>query len=117
VYLRDLCRRKLLEAYVPAEARDWAVAKFSAADDDWYEILERAQTVPMLAPRQVVLVSDAEAFEKLGEDAAKGVVDSIAAYLDDPAPLTTLVFEAAAHHPPPPRNKVLKRKKKVLGRW
>lgn len=34
VYLRDLCRRKLLEAWVPAEARDWAVARFSAAEND-----------------------------------------------------------------------------------
>lgn len=96
VYLRDLCRRKLLEAYVPAEARDWAVSRFSAAENDWDEIFERAQTVPMLAPRQVLLVSDVEAFERPGDDAGKQVVDSIAAYLDDPAPFTTLVFEASA---------------------
>lgn len=95
VYLRDLCRRKLLEAYVPAEARDWAVARFSAAENDWDEIFERAQTVPMLAPRQVLFVSDIEAFEKLADDASKQVAESIAAYLDDPAPFTTLVFEAS----------------------
>jgi DNA polymerase-3 subunit delta len=96
VYLRDLCRKKLLDAYVPAEMREWAVTQFSADETEWDEIFQRAQTVPMLAPRQVLFLTGVEAFEKLGEEAAKQLVDSIGAYLDDPAPFTVLVFEAAA---------------------
>ncbi len=91
-YLRDLCRARLVETYVPEEARDWGVKRFSAADDSLDRIFGEAQTLPMLAPRQVVFVEEVGALEKLGEDAVK----RLAAYLDDPAPFTVLVLEAAA---------------------
>ncbi len=33
-YLRDLCRKKLVDAYVAEGTRDWGVRKFSADEDD-----------------------------------------------------------------------------------
>ena len=95
-YLRQLCRRRLVEAYVPEAGRDWGVLKFSAADDDVSAILGQAQTLPMLSPRQVIFVSQAEAWERLGEDSRDALVKEFSAYLDNPAPFTILVFEAAA---------------------
>ena len=95
-YLRELCRAKLVEAYVPEAARDWGVRKFSAEDDDASAILAQAQTLPMLAPQQVIFVSEVEAWERLGEDARESLVEQVSEYLDDPAPFTVLVFEAAA---------------------
>ena len=94
VYLRDLCRAHVVEAYVPQDAREWGVSRFSAAEDPLDRVLGQAQTLPMLAPRQVVFVEDAEAIEKLKEEAREAAVARLAAYLDDPAPFTVLVLEA-----------------------
>ena len=95
-YLRDLCRAKLIDAYVPEGARDWGIRKFSADDDDVSAILGQAQTMPMLAPQQVIFVSDVEAWERLGDDSRDSLVKQLSEYLDRPAPYTVLVFEAAA---------------------
>jgi DNA polymerase-3 subunit delta len=95
-YLRDLCRKKLVDAYVAEGTRDWGIRKFSADDDDVSAILGQAQTMPMLAPRQLIFVSEVEAWERLGDDSRDSLVKQISEYLDDPAPFTILVFEAAA---------------------
>jgi DNA polymerase III subunit delta len=95
-YLRDLCRKKLVEAYVAEGTRDWGIRKFSAEDEDVSAILGQAQTMPMLAPQQVIFVSEAEAWERLGDDSRDSLVKQISEYLDNPAPFTVLVFEASA---------------------
>jgi DNA polymerase III subunit delta len=95
-YLRELCRAKLVEAYVPEGARDWGVRKLSAEDDDASAILAQAQTLPMLAQRQVLFVSEVEVWERLGDDSRESLLGQLSEYLDDPAPFTVLVFEAAA---------------------
>lgn len=95
-YLRELCRKKLIEAYVAEGTRDWGIRKFSAKEDDVTEILGQAQTMPMLAPQQVIFVSEAEAWERLGDDSRDSLVKQISEYLENPAPFTVLVFEAAA---------------------
>lgn len=93
-YLRDMCRKKLVDSYVAEGTRDWGVLKFSADDDDISAILGQAQTMPMLAPRQVIFVSETEALERLGDDSRDSLVKQISEYLDKPAPFTVLVFEA-----------------------
>ena len=65
-YLRQMCRQKITGAYVPEGMRDWGVTRFSAEDDDVSRILGQAQTRPMLAPQQVIFVSDTEGWERLG---------------------------------------------------
>ena len=95
-YLRELCRGKLVDAYVAEGMRDWGVRKFSADDDDVSTILGHAQSMPMLAPQQVIFVSDVEAWDRLGDESRDALVKQISEYLDDPAPFTVLVFEAAA---------------------
>ncbi len=95
-YLRDLCRKKLVEAFVAEGTRDWGVRKFSADEDDISAILGQAQTMPMLAPQQVIFVSDVEAWERLGDESRDALVKQISEYLENPAPFTVLVFEAAA---------------------
>jgi DNA polymerase-3 subunit delta len=95
-YLRELCRRKIADAYVPEGIRDWGIARFSADDDSLSTILSQAQTLPMLAPLQVIFVGDVEAWERLGEDSRDALVKQLSEYLDDPAPFSVLVFEAAA---------------------
>jgi len=95
VYLRDQYHRQIIEAFVPDAARDWAVQRLSAKDESWAEVLQRAQTLPMLASVQVIIVSDLEAWERLGDDASKELAESLAEYLGDPAPFTILLLEAA----------------------
>lgn len=94
-YLRDMCRTRIVEASVAEGARDWAVTRLSAREAGWDEILGRARTVPMLSPRQVIVVEDAESIEKLGEDARDEIVDMLEEYFDSPSPFTLLLVEAA----------------------
>jgi len=95
-YLREMCRNQIIDAFVPEGARDWAVARFSGRGGRWDEILERAQTVPMLAPRQVIIVDDADSLENLGDKARDKILEALGNYFDSPAPFTILLFEAAA---------------------
>jgi DNA polymerase-3 subunit delta len=96
VYLRDLCRTKIIDACVPEGAPDWAVARVPGNAQGWKEALERAQTMPMLAPRQVIIVEDAETVESLGEKSREEIIAGLEKYLESPAPFTILLLEAAA---------------------
>jgi len=91
-YLRDLIRTKLREAYVPDGAQDWAIARMSASDG-MEQVVQRAQTLPMLSPRQLVYVEEVERIERLGEKARDEAVETLEQYLSDPAPFTILVLE------------------------
>jgi DNA polymerase III subunit delta len=94
-YWRGLARKKLIEAFVPEGARDWAVARFSAAAVALDQILAQAAMRPMLAPQQVIFVEELEAIEKRGEEAREQAVDRLREYLADPPPFTVLVLETA----------------------
>jgi len=94
-YLREMCRNRIIETCVPEAARDWAVARLSARDAGWDEILQRAETLPMLAPRQVIVVEDVESVEKLGEKSRDEIIEALEKYLSSPAPFTILVLEAS----------------------
>ncbi len=93
-FLRDSCRKLLIEKFVPEAARVWALSRYSAARGEAEAALGQAQTLPMLCPQQVVFLEEAEAIEKLGDERRDEFVESLEAYLDNPAPFTTLVFEA-----------------------
>ncbi|MGB0034949.1 MAG: DNA polymerase III subunit delta [Candidatus Acidiferrales bacterium] len=93
-YLREMCRKGIIDTCVPEGARDWAVARIVATASAWDEIIQRAQTVPMLAPRQVIIVEDAESIEKLGDKSREQIVDELEEYFSSPAPFTVLLIEA-----------------------
>jgi len=95
-YLREMCRRKIIETCVPEAARDWAVMRVSARDAGWDEILGMAQTLPMMASRQVIVVDAVESVEKLGEKSRDKIIEDLSAYLASPAPFTVLLLEALA---------------------
>jgi DNA polymerase-3 subunit delta len=58
-------------------------------------VLQRAQTMPMLAKRQVIIVEGVESLEKAGEKTREEVVGALEKYFESPAPFTVLVLEAA----------------------
>jgi DNA polymerase-3 subunit delta len=93
-YLREMCRNRILDTYVPEGARDWAVTRLSVRDSGWDGVFERAQTLPMLAPRQVIIIDQAEALEKLGESSRDKILDNLKEYFESPAPFTVLLLEA-----------------------
>src|ERR1700681_2835421 len=95
-FLRDASRAQLIEPFVPEAARAWAVSRYSADRGETQDALEQAQTLPMLAPRQIVFLHDVEKIEKLGEKNRDAAVDQLEAYLSNPAPFTVLVLEASA---------------------
>jgi len=95
-YLREMCRNKIIEACVPEAAREWALARISVQDSGWDEVLQRAQTMPMLANRQVIIVEGVESLEKLGEKPREEIVEALGKYFESPAPFSVLLFEAAA---------------------
>src|SRR2546421_2936938 len=95
-YLRDAGRAHLIEAFVPEAARAWGVSRYSADRGQTQAALEQAQTLPMLSPRQVVFLEDAEAIEKLAEKHRDGAIAQLESYLENPAPFTVLVLEATA---------------------
>lgn len=92
-YLREMCRGKIIEACVPEAARDWAVARISPRESSWDEILQRAESMPMMAPRQVIIIEDAESIEKLGDKSRDAVMEALEKYFESPAPFTLLLFE------------------------
>ena len=67
-YLRDMCRNKIIDSYVPEPMRDWALARIAVRGGDWSEIFQRAETMPMLAPCQVLLVDGAETIQGRAKD-------------------------------------------------
>ena len=95
-YLREMCRNKIIEACVPEAAREWALARIAVQDSGWDEVLQRAQTMPMLAQRQVIIVEGVESLEKLGEKTRDEIVEELAKYFESPAPFSVLLFEASS---------------------
>jgi DNA polymerase III subunit delta len=93
-YLRDECRKQLIERFVPEAARTWAVSRYSAGRGETQSALDQSQTMAMLSPLQVVFLEEAEAIEKLGEKNRDEAVAQLGAYFDNPAPFTVLVVEA-----------------------
>jgi len=87
LYSRDLCRERLIAAAVPEPARSLAVAKFSLKEARLADVLRQAQTLPMLSPRQVLVVSEVES-------ADDPELEALQAYFEDPSPFTILLFEA-----------------------
>jgi DNA polymerase-3 subunit delta len=67
-------------------------------------VAEAAQTLPMIAPRRVVIVLQAEKLfdqkkrrkadvpDGVGDDESAGSLDALVDYLEDPSPTTTLLF-------------------------
>jgi DNA polymerase III delta subunit len=89
-------RNRILDAYVPEGARDWAVTRYAVRESGWDAVFERAQTLPMLAPRQVIIIDQAETLEKLGESSRDKILDSLKKYFESPAPFTVLLLEATS---------------------
>ena len=93
-YLRDAFREQVIEGSIEAAARSWGVSRYSAEGGEFAGALAQARTVPMLARRQVVIVTEVEALEKMPEEKRQAEMQDLADYFADPAPFTVLILEA-----------------------
>jgi len=93
-YLRDTLRERVIEASTEPAARGWAVSRFSAGQGEFAQALAQARTVPMLARRQVVVIGEAEAIERMPEEKREAETQNLADYLANSAPFTVLILEA-----------------------
>src|SRR2546425_13138267 len=106
-YLRDACRKLLIERFVPEASRTWAVSRYSAERGETQAALDQAQTMAMLSPQQVVFLEDTEAIEKLGEKNREEAVGQLGAYVADPPPFPALVMDGTGREQPAKLGKVL----------
>jgi DNA polymerase III subunit delta len=95
-YLREMTRQRIIDVSVDPGAHEWGLARFSAHDDELAHVLGQARTVPMLAARQVVVLSELEEIEHLRDNARDAAIADLTDYLNDPSPFTVLVLEADA---------------------
>jgi DNA polymerase-3 subunit delta len=92
-YLRDRFRNQVIETCIDPATREWAISRFSA-EAGFENALVQARTVPMLAHRQLVMVSEVEELEHVPDERKDTETENLAAYLADPAPFTVLILEA-----------------------
>jgi DNA polymerase-3 subunit delta len=93
-YLRDAFRKQAIDASIEPAARSWAISRYSAEDGELAAALAQARTVPMLARRQVVIVTEVEALEQMAEERREAETRDLADYFTNPAPFSVLILEA-----------------------
>ena len=91
-FLYERCRRALLEAYVPAEMRDFCLSDIDLAETSIFETFDRAQTPSLMAPFQVIFVRGLKAL--YGRGAKKDEFAAVDAYFRSPNPQAVVIFVA-----------------------
>jgi len=88
-FLQEECRRAVVNA-IPADSRQWCLAELEFAGGELARALEGTEQMPMLGGHNYLLISDTEDFKQ----AADEDVEALRAYLERPAPFSTIVFLA-----------------------
>jgi DNA polymerase-3 subunit delta len=106
-YRRELCRRALVDKVLPAEEREEGFVRHDLDEKSLSEVLDDARSLSLFAPRRALWVSSAEAAlpkgkaasgdDESGTEAAKSGTALLAAYLKDPTPDVTVVFDSSRH--------------------
>jgi DNA polymerase III subunit delta len=105
-YLRDQCRRALIQKVLPEEDREQGFAHHDLDDEELAPVLDDARTLSLFASRRLIWVSSAEGALPKGRAAAASSEDEdggggkagpalIAAYVRDPSPEIVLVFDSS----------------------
>lgn len=98
-YDRDRCRRALTEAAVPADEREEGLIRHDLDSTELAAVLDDAQSFSLFARNRLIWVSGADAALPRGraadEDSGSGAV--LAAYVKNPSPGTTVVFDCSRY--------------------
>jgi len=92
IFLYERCRRALLEAYVPADLRDFCLSDIDLAEISIFEALDRAQTPSLMSPFQVLFIRNLKQLYTRG--AKKDEFAAIDGYFRSPNPQAVLIFVA-----------------------
>ncbi len=102
-YDRRRCREALLDAVLGPEGRESGLTRYDLSGTSLAEVIDDARSLSLFAAARVIVAESAEAalpHGRTSEDAtedgagAHGSADALAAYMRDPSPGVTLVFEA-----------------------
>jgi DNA polymerase-3 subunit delta len=92
IFLYERCRRAVLEAFVPADLRDFCLSEIDLGETSIFEALDRAQTPSLMAPFQVLFLRNLKQLYTRG--AKKDEFAAIDAYFRSPNPQALLLFVA-----------------------
>jgi DNA polymerase-3 subunit delta len=96
-YDRDRCRRALVETVLPPDQRDEGMIRHDLDATELAAVLDDAQSFSLFARNRLFWISGAEAALPRGraseENAGAGA--ALAAYVKNPAPATTVVFDCS----------------------
>lgn len=92
IFLLERCRRAVLDAFVPADLRDFCLSDLDLADTSIFEVLDRARTPSLMVPFQVFFVRGLKALYTRG--AKKEEFAAIDEYFRSPNPQCLLLFIA-----------------------
>ena len=104
-YDRDRCRKALLDATVPPDDRDSGVIRHDLDSAELAAVLDDAQSFSLFAANRLIWVTGAEAAlprgrgapSDDGEKKSDGGSGLLAAYVRNPAPGTTVVFDCSRY--------------------
>ena len=101
-YLNERCRRAILDTLIDAGSgpamRDFGLAEIDLAENNIFEVLDRAQTPSLMAPFQVLFLRNLKTLYTRG--AKKDEFAALDAYGRSPNPQALLVFVADHLHLP-----------------
>lgn len=92
IFLYERCRRAVLEAFVPAEMRDFCLSDMDLAETNIFETLDRARTPSLMAPFQVLFVKNLKLLYTRG--AKKDEFAAIEEYFRASNPQALVIFVA-----------------------
>jgi DNA polymerase III subunit delta len=95
------CREALFDAALAPEERENGLAQYDLGENSVAQVMDDARSLSLFADRRVILVTNAEAAlprQRSDEEDDAGSPDGaaeLAAYLKDPSPGVTLLFQAS----------------------
>jgi len=98
IFLYERCRRAVLQAFVPADMRDFCLSDIDLAENGIFDALDRAQTPSLMAPFQVLFLRNLKVLYTRG--AKKDEFAAIQNYFRSPNPQALLLFVADHIHIP-----------------
>lgn len=91
-FLYQRCRRGVLAALAPPEARDFSLHEFDLGETSLFEVLDCAQTPSLMAPFQTIFVRNLKGL--YGRGSKKAEFAAIDAYFRSPNPQAVVLFVA-----------------------
>lgn len=107
-YMRDQCRRALIESALPEEDREQGFEQHDLDDEELAPVVDGARTLSLFATRRLIWISAAEGALPRGkaiaavsdDDDTSGPKEGpalVASYVRDPSPDTVVVFDCSRY--------------------